>query len=131
MKHLTFRLKPGDLLKEEIEQRTENVSAGVLLSIVGGLESARLRMAGATPKDQPIKELAGPLEIVAGTGTFSRDGCHLHVAVSDREGNVFGGHLKDGCRVALTVEVVVGVFENVVYRRKLDQQTGFMELVVD
>lgn len=48
MKHLTFRLKSGQFLKEEIEARAKDIKAGVLLSIVGALENANLRMAGAT-----------------------------------------------------------------------------------
>lgn len=130
MKQLTFRLKQGQLLKEEIEKRTKDVEAGVLLSIVGALENANLRMAGATPYDQKIKKIDGPLEIVSGTGTISQNGCHIHISVSDKEGRVMGGHLKDGCRVGVTAEIVVGVFEGVTYKRTLDEQTRFKELDV-
>lgn len=128
MQQLTFRLHSGDFLKEEIEKRTNDVSAGVLLSVVGALENAQLRMAGATPNNQVVKNVPGPLEIVSGTGTISSDGCHIHIAVADREGKVFGGHLKDGCRVAVTVEVVIGIIQDAVYSRKLDERTGFQEL---
>lgn len=130
MEHLTFRLKSGQLLKEEIEERSKNVGAGVLLSVVGALENANLRMAGATPDAQDLRNFDGPFEIVSGTGTISKDGCHLHVSVSDKEGNVIGGHLKGGCRVDVTVEVVIGIFENVFYQRTLDEDTGFKELEV-
>ncbi len=130
MNSLTFRLHPGDFLKEEIEKRTKDVSAGVLLSVVGALENAQLRMAGATPNNQVVKNVPGPLEIVSGTGTISSDGCHIHIAVADREGKVFGGHLKNGCRVGVTVEVVIGIFDDVVYKRVLDAKTGFQELKV-
>lgn len=133
MRQITFRLKPGQLLKEEIEQaaRDKEVRAGVLLSIVGGLKNAKLRMAGSKPENQVRKELDGPFEIVAGTGTISKDGCHIHIALSDRQGNVIGGHLKDGCVVEFTAEIVIGVFDDIVYRRKLDKKTGFQELETD
>ena len=130
MKQLTFRLKSGQLLKEEIESRTKNVEAGVLLSVVGALENATLRMAGATIDHQDIRNIPGPLEIVSGTGTISKDGCHIHIAVADKDSHVFGGHLKDGCTVGVTVEVVIGIFDDVVYVRSLDQATGFEELNV-
>jgi predicted DNA-binding protein with PD1-like motif len=130
MKQLTFRLQPSQLLKEEIEMRTKDVEAGVLLSIVGALEYANLRMAGATPEAQDVRRFDGPVEIVSGTGTISKDGCHVHISVSDKEGNVFGGHLKDGCPVALTAEIVIGVFEDVSYKRTFDEGTGFKELDV-
>ena len=57
MKQITFRLKTGQLLKEEIENRTKDVKAGVLLSIVGGLENVVLRMGGSTPAETGFKEL--------------------------------------------------------------------------
>lgn len=131
MKILAFRLRPGQLLKEEIEERTKNVKAGVLLSVVAGLENVVLRMAGATPGHEEIRDIEGPFEVVSGTGTFSQDGCHLHISVSDHEGRVIGGHLKGGCRVFSTAEIVVGVFEDVVYRRVYDESTGYQELIIE
>ena len=88
-------------------------------------------MAGATPEAQDVRRFDGPLEIVSGTGTISKDGCHIHVSVSDREGSVFGGHLKDGCPVALTAEIVIGIFDDVSYKRVPDGDTGFKELEVN
>jgi predicted DNA-binding protein with PD1-like motif len=130
MRQLSFRLKPGDDLKKEIIRRTKEakISAGVLLSIVGGLERATLRMAGSTPENQIVKTWDGPFEIVSGTGTFSKDGPHIHVTLSDQTGGVVGGHLKDDCIVKLTVEVVIGIFDDVTYERTLDSATGFPEL---
>ncbi len=131
MKQLSFRLKQDDLLKEEIEKRTKNVPAGVLLSIVGAVENANLRMAGSTPDNQIFQNFEGPLEIVSGTGTISPDGCHIHVSFSDKEGNVIGGHLRDDCKVALTAEIVIGVFDDVSFTRKPDETTGFNELSIN
>ena len=128
MEHLTFRLRSGELLKEEIELRAKKIEAGVLLSIVGALENVNLRMAGATFDKQDVRSFNGLFEIVSGTGTISKDGCHLHISVSDKDGHVIGGHLKDGCRVGVTVEVVIGMFENTFYKRMLDISTGFNEL---
>ena len=128
MKHLTFRLKSGQFLKEEIEARAKDIEAGVLLSIVGALENANLRMAGATPNQQDVRSFDGPLEIVSGTGTISKDGCHLHISVSDREGKVIGGHLKDRCRIGVTAEVVIGILKDTSYKRTFDENTGFKEL---
>ncbi len=131
MRHITFRLRPGQLLKEEIEKiaREKGIQAGVLVSLVGGLDRAILRMPGSAPDRQIIHVWDGPFEIVSGTGTISTDGCHIHVSLSDTEGRVIGGHLKDGCTVAFTVEVVILVFDDAVYKRVLDQETGFEELV--
>lgn len=133
MKQLAFRLKPGELLKEEIERRAvENqIKAGVLLSIVGGLQNVTLRMAGATPDSQVIKNFYERFEIVSGTGTISQDGCHIHISVSDKDGKVVGGHLKDGCKIAPTAEIVIGIPDDVTFKRVMDNETGFKELVIE
>lgn len=133
MNQSTFRLKPGQDLKKEIEKaaREKDIKAGVLLSIVGNLEKAALRMPGSTPENQTIKKWDGPFEIVSGTGTVSKDGCHIHVSLSDKSGNVIGGHLKEGCIVKYTAEIVIGIFDGVSYKRILDKETGFPELEIE
>lgn len=133
MKHVTFRLKTGQLLKEEIEKSAveKKIKAGVLLAVVGSLSKAMLRMAGAKPDKQEIKEYQGPFEIVSATGTISDQGCHIHMSVSDKKGNVIGGHLKDGCVVETTAEIVIGIFEDVSYERVQDEETGFEELSIN
>ena len=131
MKQLTFRLKPGEFLKENIEALTKDIKAGVLLSIVGGLENAVLRMAGSTPDNQIIKAWPGPFEIVSGTGTISGEGSHIHISLSDKSGNVIGGHLKDGSKVMFTAEIIIGIFDDVIYKRVYNNETGFKELSIE
>lgn len=132
MKHFSFRLKPGQFLKEEIEKVAidHQIKAGVLFSIVGGLDCAVLRMAGSDIDNQTVKTWNEKFEIVSGTGTISDAGCHIHVSISDKEGKVIGGHLKDGCIVAYTAEVSIGIFDDVTFVREPDTETGFDELVV-
>ena len=63
MKTHVFRLHPGMKLKEEIElfAANNNIKAGVLLSGVGNLKKAVLRMADAAI----VKEWEGTYEIVS------------------------------------------------------------------
>lgn len=133
MRQLSFRLKPGQFLKEEIEKLAveQDIQAGVLLSIVGAVENAVLRMAGSTIDNQVVKEWDEPFEIVSGTGTISKEGCHIHVSLSDKDGRVIDGHLKDGCRIWPTTEIVLLVFDDVSYKRALDTETGFKELEIE
>lgn len=49
----------------------------------------------------------GKFEIVSLTGTLSAGCHHLHVAMADSTGAVFGGHLLPGCVVRTTVEIVL------------------------
>ena len=68
-------------------------------------------------------------EIVSMVGTFSRDGgCHLHISLSDAEGNTLGGHLIDG-DVFTTVELVLGTADGIEFSRQQDEKTGYRELI--
>jgi hypothetical protein len=71
--------------------------------------------------------LEGPFEVVSITGTVSPEDCHIHVSVSDKDGVCVGGHLKEGSIVKNTAEVVIGVFEDVVFERNQDDETGYAE----
>lgn len=130
MRQITRRLKPGQLLKESIKQlvEEEHITAGVIVAAVGGLENANLRVSKFENGEHPNVNIEGPLELVSCMGTLSLHSCHLHISVSDRSGQCYGGHLKDGCRVFVTIELVVLAFDDVVYNRALDAETGFDEL---
>lgn len=132
MKLHTFRIKPGNDLKQEIEKfvHDHHIQAGCILTCVGGLEQARMRMAGATPESQDIRTYEGDFEITSLVGTVSVNGVHLHIAISDSEGACFGGHLKEGTLIHPTAEIIIGEDENTTYTREPDQETGFDELVV-
>lgn len=132
MRHISFRLKPGELLKESIERvvAENGILAGCVLSLVGSLDVTVLRMADATAGSQPVKKWHEPMEIVSGTGTVSTNGCHIHVSVADKNGVVHGGHLKDGCVVKFTVEASLLIFEDTQFIREFDAETGFSELRV-
>jgi predicted DNA-binding protein with PD1-like motif len=104
------RVTEGEDLKEAIVKlaRDKQLSSAVVVSAVGSLSVAKLRMAGAQPEKQDVREYTGSFEIVSLTGTIaSIGGVHLHISVSDQEGNVVGGHLKEGCVVHTTVELVL------------------------
>jgi uncharacterized protein len=123
-----LRLDPdGDLrFLLELESQRRELAAGIVLSAVGSLSMARLRFAGR----QEIMEIRGDLEILQLGGTLGLDGAHLHMAIADAEGRVFGGHVVQGCIVRTTAEIVCGVVPGVAFFRRLDPRTGFRELVV-
>ena len=127
MKTFALRLLPGQDLKVELKKfvNENNSQAGFILSCVGSLKHAKLRMA-----DESIKEFSEEFEIVSLVGTLCQDGCHLHLSISDKNGNVFGGHMKDNCIVHTTAEIVIGESERFAFSREHDESTGFKELVV-
>lgn len=122
-----FRFTKGMDLKKEIENYAiSNHVSGVILCCVGCLSKITIRLAGA----KEILSKEGQFEIVSVTGTLSKDGVHIHISVSDENGNTIGGHLKDGCIIDTTAEVCLLEFEDIKFSRKYDKNTGYEELVI-
>jgi len=130
MKTYSIRLLPNQDLMEELEKVVVkyNIKAGCIISCLGSLKKAHLRMPGG----KTFQHFEGLFEILCLNGTLSVNGSHLHVAMSVfPDGNVLGGHLLEkGCIINTTAEIVIGVLENVEFNRKMDQNTGFEELEV-
>lgn len=130
MNTIVTRLRPGQDLKDELINLCfeHAIEAGFVLTCVGSLTRATLRLAGA---EHPTVFDAGPFEIVALSGTLSRNGVHLHVAIADKDGMVRGGHLLPGCSVYTTAEIVVGKLSEVTFVRRHDPETGYDELATE
>ena len=129
MKTYALRLRPGQDLCMELESfaAARQMQAGLVLTCVGSLTHAALRMADASSTTL----LEGKFEIVSLVGTLSLDGPHLHISISDQKGATFGGHLQVGTLVYTTAEIVLGELEGTLFRRRPDPQSGYDELVVE
>jgi predicted DNA-binding protein with PD1-like motif len=127
-----FRLTPGTDLKHELERLTEQYAlrAGCILSCVGSLSHARLRMPGAFGEEEVFRAFVEPMEIVSLAGTLCSDGLHIHISLARRNGACIGGHLSPGCIVNTTAELVIGELLQIQFRRPLDSATGYGELSV-
>ncbi len=123
-----LRLLPAQDLKEELVLFTQRhtLQAGAIVTAVGSLQRAQLRMAG----QQNAHVIAGPLEIVSLVGTLCGDGLHLHLAVADGTGRVLGGHVLTGCLIHTTCEVVILESQQFYFQRHIDPQTTYRELVI-
>lgn len=64
------------------------------------------------------------------SGTLTRDGAHLHMAVADEQGRVLGGHVCYGNTVRTTAEVLLAGLSEWSLTREHDTGTGYRELVV-
>jgi predicted DNA-binding protein with PD1-like motif len=128
MQNYTFRLKPGQDLFDSVQgfAMEQHVQAGCILSGVGSLRRATLRLADR----EHTSEYEGPFEIVSITGTVSVHGSHLHISIADGDGRTIGGHFESGCKIYTTAEIVIAVFEDVVYKREFTADSGYEELVV-
>lgn len=97
MKTIALRLTDGQDLFVEIKNQVtkHSIPAGIILSAVGSLKESNIRVPVI---DGEVKYINPKnLEIDNVHGTVSVNGCHLHISVSDIEGKVMGGHLKEGC----------------------------------
>jgi len=128
MKVVPLRLQPGADLRQALESwmGEQSEQAGCVISAVGSLSLAQLRMAGATQ----ATAIRGELEILSLSGTLSPDGAHLHIAVADSSGSVIGGHLCVGSLVRTTAELVIGLLPEWRFSRELDPATGYAELAI-
>jgi predicted DNA-binding protein with PD1-like motif len=132
MKTLPLRLTPGQDLRAALEAAvvSQNCRAAFVLSGIGSLSTAGLRLAGATHPER----LSGEMEILSLSGTLAFDGVksnsHLHMALSTASGQVLGGHVAPGCIIRTTAEVLLALLPEWQFSREPDATTGYNELVV-
>jgi predicted DNA-binding protein with PD1-like motif len=126
LRTIASRFSPGEDLRDAIERmgHEHHVEAGCILSVVGSLTVATLRLAGS----ETFTKLPGPFEIVSLSGTVSPSGVHLHLSVAGSDGRTMGGHLVHGCTVHTTVEIVMADMTGVRFLRLPDATTGYKEL---
>jgi len=119
---------PGQDLKKEIVNLIvkEEIRAGYVTTCVGSLKKVTLRLADG----KSVRVWDERFEIVSVVGTVSPSKCHLHISVSDKDGKVIGGHLKEGCIIHTTAEIIITEDEDRIYERVYNEETGFDELVV-
>ena len=125
---LPVRLNPGDDLRRALEDivRAQAKPCAFVISGIGSLVDARLRFADAASEAL----VSGPLEIVSIAGSVTPDGAHLHMTVSDRHGQVSGGHVAYGNLVRTTLEAVLVLLPDWALTREFDPATGFNELLI-
>lgn len=126
--HFAFRLTPHQDLKKELMACADRnkLKAGFIATCVGSLEQVSLRFAN----QEKGVVLKGHFEIVSLTGTISGTSSHLHIAVSDANGNTIGGHLLDGSLIYTTAEIVMGELTEIEFIRETDTTYGYKELKV-
>ncbi len=131
---IAVRLHPGDDVLLSLEQlcREKNLKNGLILSAIGSLDGA----AFYNPVELPHKKagygysepvtLKGPIELTNASGMICHDTegnvlLHVHISLSDRYGNAHGGHLIEGNKVLLTVDMILGEVEGIDMGRGYDE----------
>jgi len=100
-------LDRGEDLLEGLNQAVAQLGfQAATIQVIGGLEAARLGYFDPQRKEY-LPTSTGHVEISSGLGNVSiRDGkpfIHLHLVVSDPDGEAMGGHAMAGC-IAFVVE---------------------------
>ena len=122
-----IRLNPGE---EIVTCLTELAKAEeIVLASVSGLGAVNDVTVGVfSPKTKQYKAncFRGDYEIVSLTGTLTTQNAlpypHLHLAVGDEQGQVFGGHLNRAV-VSATAEIVVHCMNGTV-ERQFNEEIG-------
>jgi len=127
-----FRVKPGhELLNETAHYcHKHKISSGIVIGIIGSVESAQLNFLTGLPGKYNSVDYQGPLEIVCAQGSVAlKDDTpiiHIHIQLSGQD-ICRGGHLAKAM-VFSTAEVVIGELDYQL-RRQSDSYTGLNELV--
>jgi predicted DNA-binding protein with PD1-like motif len=123
VKTYVLRLVPGQDLRVELERfaKAKNIQAGFIVTGVGSLRKASLRLADKSE----ATNFDGKFEIVSLVGTLSPDGPHLHLSISDGDGKTIGGHLVAGCEIYTTAEIVISDALGLRMTREPDAASGY------
>lgn len=128
MKEHALRLTRGMDLKQGIEAYVAQhaIQAGAIISCAGCVSEVCIRVADGVSEYCEQKAY----EIVSLQGTVSVNGCHIHIALSDQLLHTIGGHLKPGCIVNTTAEIVILELDSLIFTREMDEMTGYQELQI-
>ena len=106
MHAVPLHLASGSDLRVTLEEFAVAQGArGFVLGVVGDLSQAAFQCPG---QPQPTV-LQGDLEIITLNGTFSPEGVHLHLSLSDGACQVWGGHLEPGSVVRKGADLLLGL----------------------
>ena len=121
-------IKHGDdLLKSISEYCQENDIKSGFISVIGALQKAKFGYYNQREKKYYENTVDEPVEIVSCLGNISlkngKSFVHAHISVAKADGNVFGGHLNEGC-IVFAAECVIFELTGDLLERKFDDLTG-------
>lgn len=104
----------------------ENNIISAWITGIGAISNVKLAFYDLSKKTFIKKELKQELEIVSLSGNIGllkkKHIAHIHIALSDKKMNTFGGHLEEAT-VAATCEVKLEIFDQPIIR-KYDPEIG-------
>jgi predicted DNA-binding protein with PD1-like motif len=121
------RLDHGVDLLEEITDicQKNNIQLG-RVEAIGAVQKARLAFYDQQTFEYQFFTIDKPLEIVKLMGNISlKDGnpfVHAHIALADKNGAVYGGHLASGT-IIFACEIIIESMVGASFERKYDEET--------
>lgn len=121
------RLRRGEDVLDRLNQLVrENGVTAASFTALGAVEKASVGFFVGSGQYSTVS-YEGPLEVLSCVGNVSlKEGkpfIHAHIAIADKEGKAYGGHLMAGCIVSATFEVTMLVYEGIDLVTKLDSGT--------
>ena len=130
---VVLRMKAGTDLLDGMLAACEKhgIHNGVIISAIGSLNGVYYCDVEAVSDKKcgygygRTLYLDGPIELTGASGVICSDAegrinMHVHINMSDKYGNAYGGHLVQGTKVLLTADIVLGEIEDVQMLRELD-----------
>ncbi len=117
----------GDLMGSLEKLAADSGVAGGVFTAIGTVSKAAFAYYDQASHKYMNIVKEGGFEIISCTGNFGvlkgRPRIHCHLALADRNGHVFGGHLLPGTEVFVG-EVHLTEVKDVKLKRKVDPETG-------
>lgn len=104
-------LDRGALLLESINDviKAKNIRDGQVIISSGSVQECTYHFVASTASkaQNEYRTVKEPSEILSGSGIIADGEPHIHIALSNRDKGVYGGHLENGCRVLYLAEFTV------------------------
>ena len=122
-----LQLEAGsDLLNSLQALAVKENKFGYVLSVVGNISIANFQCPG---KGQPTT-VSDHLEIIALNGLISPNKCHLHICLSDRECNVWAGHLEVGTKILKKADLLIGFLDETINQKEANTNIQKVEIFI-
>jgi uncharacterized protein len=113
------------LLLESINDviKAKNIRDGQVFISSGSVQDCTYHFVASTAlkAQNEYRTVKGPSEILSASGIIADGEPHIHIALSNPEKGVYGGHLEKGCRVLYLAEFTIFRYAGATLTRKSNQ----------
>ena len=118
-------LDRGALLLESINDviQAKGIRDSQVIISSGSVQECTYHFVASTAvkAQNEYRTVKGPSEILSGGGVIADGEPHIHIALSNAEKGVYGGHLEKGCRILYLAEITVFRFAGPPLTRRSNQ----------